>query len=168
MNIRYESTRTITEAEFVDLLRRSTLAERRPIDDAVHLCGHGLKLRGATESSELGLDFEDASAHRLIAGTEEAKALINPELGVKVMGVGPGDVTFHSNHEVMIQRAGVGIGLHHPFSSVQPERSHCAFRGIERALLVLFAPRASRMGATSAPRARRGSWSSPLFRRALR
>lgn len=33
MNIRYESTRTITEAEFVDLLRRSTLAERRPIDD---------------------------------------------------------------------------------------------------------------------------------------
>ena len=34
MKIRYEINRPITEAEFVDLLRRSTLAERRPVDDA--------------------------------------------------------------------------------------------------------------------------------------
>jgi len=34
MTIHYEIGRAITEAEFVDLLRRSTLAERRPVDDA--------------------------------------------------------------------------------------------------------------------------------------
>ena len=33
MNIRYESTRKIDENEFVALRKRSTLAERRPIDD---------------------------------------------------------------------------------------------------------------------------------------
>jgi GNAT superfamily N-acetyltransferase len=33
MNIRYEHARRIGEAEFVDLLKRSTLAERRPVDD---------------------------------------------------------------------------------------------------------------------------------------
>lgn len=33
MNIQYEASRQITEAQFVDLLRRSTLAERRPVDD---------------------------------------------------------------------------------------------------------------------------------------
>jgi GNAT superfamily N-acetyltransferase len=33
MSIRYESEAVIGEAEFVDLLKRSTLAERRPIDD---------------------------------------------------------------------------------------------------------------------------------------
>jgi predicted N-acetyltransferase YhbS len=33
MNIQYEHTRTISEADFVDLLKRSTLAERRPVDD---------------------------------------------------------------------------------------------------------------------------------------
>jgi len=33
MNIRYEHARPVTDAEFVDLLRRSTLAERRPVDD---------------------------------------------------------------------------------------------------------------------------------------
>jgi GNAT superfamily N-acetyltransferase len=33
MSIRYESSRVIGEAEFVDLLQRSTLAERRPVDD---------------------------------------------------------------------------------------------------------------------------------------
>lgn len=34
MDIHYDTTRKITEAEFVDLLRRSTLAERRPVEDA--------------------------------------------------------------------------------------------------------------------------------------
>jgi predicted N-acetyltransferase YhbS len=34
MNIHYETNRAISEHEFIDLLRRSTLAERRPIDDA--------------------------------------------------------------------------------------------------------------------------------------
>jgi predicted N-acetyltransferase YhbS len=33
MNIQYESGRVIAENEFVDLLKRSTLAERRPVDD---------------------------------------------------------------------------------------------------------------------------------------
>ena len=32
MNIHYETARPISAAEFVDLLQRSTLAERRPID----------------------------------------------------------------------------------------------------------------------------------------
>ena len=38
MKIRYEHSRAISEDEFVDLLNRSTLAERRPIDDpnAIH------------------------------------------------------------------------------------------------------------------------------------
>lgn len=33
MPITYSSDKTISEAEFVDVLRRSTLAERRPVDD---------------------------------------------------------------------------------------------------------------------------------------
>ena len=34
MDIHYNAYRQITESEFVDLLKRSTLAERRPVDDA--------------------------------------------------------------------------------------------------------------------------------------
>lgn len=34
MEIQYHADRKISEADFVDLLNRSTLAERRPIDDA--------------------------------------------------------------------------------------------------------------------------------------
>jgi GNAT superfamily N-acetyltransferase len=34
MDIQYHTDRAISEAEFIDLLRRSTLAERRPVDDA--------------------------------------------------------------------------------------------------------------------------------------
>ena len=33
MELRYSSKCTITEAQFVDVLRRSTLAERRPVND---------------------------------------------------------------------------------------------------------------------------------------
>lgn len=33
MNIRYENSRSISVNEFIDLLARSTLAERRPVDD---------------------------------------------------------------------------------------------------------------------------------------
>jgi predicted N-acetyltransferase YhbS len=33
MNIRYQHDRSIGEDEFIDLLRRSTLAERRPVED---------------------------------------------------------------------------------------------------------------------------------------
>jgi predicted N-acetyltransferase YhbS len=33
MNLRYETSRQISSDEFVDLLRRSTLAERRPVDN---------------------------------------------------------------------------------------------------------------------------------------
>ncbi len=35
MNIRYETSRQISPAEFVGLLKRSTLAERRPVDDPI-------------------------------------------------------------------------------------------------------------------------------------
>ena len=34
MKIRYETSRQISADEFIDLLKRSTLAERRPVDDA--------------------------------------------------------------------------------------------------------------------------------------
>jgi predicted N-acetyltransferase YhbS len=33
MNLRYETSQQISVDEFIDLLKRSTLAERRPIDD---------------------------------------------------------------------------------------------------------------------------------------
>jgi GNAT superfamily N-acetyltransferase len=33
MNIHYETTRSISANEFIDVLRRSTLAERRPVDE---------------------------------------------------------------------------------------------------------------------------------------
>jgi len=33
MDIRYHTDRRITASEFIDVLRRSTLAERRPVDD---------------------------------------------------------------------------------------------------------------------------------------
>jgi predicted N-acetyltransferase YhbS len=33
MSIQYESNRVISEEQFIDLLKRSTLAERRPVDD---------------------------------------------------------------------------------------------------------------------------------------
>lgn len=33
MELHYSSKCTITEAQFIDVLRRSTLAERRPVDD---------------------------------------------------------------------------------------------------------------------------------------
>ena len=33
MTIHYDASRRITESEFIDLLKRSTLAERRPVDD---------------------------------------------------------------------------------------------------------------------------------------
>ena len=35
MNIRYEHTRSITDAQFIDILKRSTLGERRPVADPV-------------------------------------------------------------------------------------------------------------------------------------
>jgi len=34
MSIRYQISQPITESEFVDLLKRSTLAERRPVEDS--------------------------------------------------------------------------------------------------------------------------------------
>src|SRR6202044_1507120 len=33
MNLHYDISRAITEAEFIDLLNRSTLGARRPVDD---------------------------------------------------------------------------------------------------------------------------------------
>jgi len=33
MDVQYHSTRKITAAEFIDVLKRSTLAERRPVDN---------------------------------------------------------------------------------------------------------------------------------------
>ncbi len=37
MNILYQHSRAITETEFIDLLKRSTLSERRPIDDPISI-----------------------------------------------------------------------------------------------------------------------------------
>jgi ribosomal protein S18 acetylase RimI-like enzyme len=37
MNILYQHSRQITEHDFIDLLRRSTLAERRPVDDPISI-----------------------------------------------------------------------------------------------------------------------------------
>src|SRR5207249_11723604 len=34
MTIQYDTSRKITESQFIDLLKRSTLAERRPIEDS--------------------------------------------------------------------------------------------------------------------------------------
>jgi ribosomal protein S18 acetylase RimI-like enzyme len=39
MTIRYALEPDLTPAEFIDVLRRSTLAERRPIDDAERIAG---------------------------------------------------------------------------------------------------------------------------------
>lgn len=67
MTIRYEVDRAITEKQFIGLLRRSTLAERRPVDDprciramlqhANLLCTawHGRRLVGVARSVT---DFE--------------------------------------------------------------------------------------------------------------
>ncbi len=35
MNIRCDHARSITDAQFIDILKRSTLGERRPVDDPV-------------------------------------------------------------------------------------------------------------------------------------
>ena len=35
MNIRYEHSRPITDAQFIDILKRSTLGERRPVHDPI-------------------------------------------------------------------------------------------------------------------------------------
>lgn len=67
MHIRYETSRQLSPEEFIDLLKRSTLAERRPVDDQVAikamlqhanlLCTawHGKKLVGIARSLT---DFE--------------------------------------------------------------------------------------------------------------
>jgi predicted N-acetyltransferase YhbS len=39
MPITYQTEPKLTDAEFIDLLRRSTLAERRPVDDADTIAG---------------------------------------------------------------------------------------------------------------------------------
>jgi predicted N-acetyltransferase YhbS len=56
MDIHYDSTRRITETEFVDILRRSTLAERRPVDDFKSIQAmlrHGNLLCTAWDGSKL-------------------------------------------------------------------------------------------------------------------
>lgn len=56
MGIRYELSRAITEAEFVDLLRRSTLAERRPVDNPIcitAMLSHGNLLCTAWDGDRL-------------------------------------------------------------------------------------------------------------------
>ena len=56
MNIHYETSRTITKEEFVDVLRRSGLAERRPVDDATcieAMVEHGNLICTAWDGDEL-------------------------------------------------------------------------------------------------------------------
>jgi predicted N-acetyltransferase YhbS len=56
MNICYDATRSITEAQFIDVLRRSSLAERRPVDDLVCIAAmlrHGNLLCTAWDGEKL-------------------------------------------------------------------------------------------------------------------
>jgi GNAT superfamily N-acetyltransferase len=56
MNICYDATRSITEALFIDVLRRSSLAERRPVDDPVCIAAmlrHGNLLCTAWDGEKL-------------------------------------------------------------------------------------------------------------------
>jgi ribosomal protein S18 acetylase RimI-like enzyme len=56
MNIEYSDDRTISTAEFIDVLRRSTLGERRPIDDLAcidEMLQHGNLLCTAWDSDKL-------------------------------------------------------------------------------------------------------------------
>ena len=56
MNLRYETSRQISADEFIDLLRRSTLAERRPVDDRnciEAMLRHGNLLCTAWDESKL-------------------------------------------------------------------------------------------------------------------
>jgi GNAT superfamily N-acetyltransferase len=56
MNIEYSSSRSITTAEFIDVLRQSTLGERRPIDDLPcieSMLKHGNLLCTAWDSDKL-------------------------------------------------------------------------------------------------------------------
>ena len=56
MNLRYETSRQISADEFIDLLRRSTLAERRPVDDRKcieAMLRHGNLLCTAWDESKL-------------------------------------------------------------------------------------------------------------------
>ncbi|WP_442481264.1 GNAT family N-acetyltransferase [Aeoliella sp. SH292] len=56
MQLRYETSTSITVEQFADLLRRSTLAERRPVDDAACLAAmveHGNLLCTAWDGEKL-------------------------------------------------------------------------------------------------------------------
>ena len=56
MNLRYETSRQISADEFIDLLRRSTLAERRPVDNRnciEAMLRHGNLLCTAWDESKL-------------------------------------------------------------------------------------------------------------------
>lgn len=56
MTLRYETSAPITVEQFADLLRRSTLAERRPVDDGACLAAmleHGNLLCTAWEGEKL-------------------------------------------------------------------------------------------------------------------
>jgi GNAT superfamily N-acetyltransferase len=56
VSINYATDRTITDAQFIDVLRRSTLAERRPVDDPQCIAAmlkHGNLLCTAWEGEKL-------------------------------------------------------------------------------------------------------------------
>jgi predicted N-acetyltransferase YhbS len=56
MSISYEASRAITEAEFIDLLNRSTLGERRPVNDPQSIADmlhHGNLLCTACDGGKL-------------------------------------------------------------------------------------------------------------------
>ncbi len=56
MPLRYSADATLTPAQFVDLLRRSTLAERRPVDDPAAIAAmlqHGNLLVTAWDDGKL-------------------------------------------------------------------------------------------------------------------
>jgi len=56
VNLRYETSRPISASEFIDLLKRSTLAERRPVEDLKcieAMLQHGNLLCSAWDEEEL-------------------------------------------------------------------------------------------------------------------
>jgi GNAT superfamily N-acetyltransferase len=131
MSIKYESSRTITADEFNDLLNRSTLAERRPVDDpscieqmlrhADILCTawDGEKLIGVARSvsdfgyccylSDLAVDEEyqkQGIGKRLIA---ETKSLLGPRATIILLAAPKAEsyypkAGFEQHHSAWVSR----------------------------------------------------------------
>ena len=117
MNLRYETSRQISADEFIDLLRRSTLAERRPVDNRnciEAMLRHGNLLCTAWDENKLvGVarsvtDFEyccylsDLAVDKACQGQgigkrliEETKKAAGGEITTTLLLSAPGALTFY-------------------------------------------------------------------------